>query len=207
MDRLKRIEEYKTAQAQEEAATADVNKYEKLLGGALARKADAEHKRQAARADLGTFGPDEDLYKLIKSYEGFVDHPYNDSANNATIGYGHLIHLGPVTADDRTQWGTITETEAARLLSVDLQPRLDVVNKYVKVKLTRNQFNALVSLVYNIGEGNFSTSSVVKNLNAGKIKEAADAFLLWNKETKNGKLVVSEGLTNRRKAERTLFLK
>ena len=70
------------------------------------------------------------------------------------------------------------------------------------VELTQGQFDALVSFAYNVGSRALSTSTLLKKLNAGDIKGAADEFLRWNKS--GGK--VMPGLTNRRKAERALFL-
>jgi hypothetical protein len=72
----------------------------------------------------------------------------------------------------------------------------------VKVPLTQNQFDALVSLVYNIGQTAFSNSTLLKKLNAKDYQGAADQFLRWNKG--GGK--VMKGLVRRREAERALFL-
>src|SRR5690606_8536313 len=83
----------------------------------------------------------------------------------------------------------------------------NAVNAALKgVKFNQNQFDAMVSLSFNIGAGGFKNSSVVRRLKAGDVDGAADAFLLWNKGTVNGKKVAINGLTNRRKAERALFL-
>ena len=70
------------------------------------------------------------------------------------------------------------------------------------VPLTQNQFDALVSLTYNIGSGAFNNSTLLK-LNKGDYQGAADQFLVWNKA--DGK--VMKGLVRRREAERALFLK
>ena len=77
------------------------------------------------------------------------------------------------------------------------------VNTLVKSKLTQNQFDALVSFVYNVGSGNFSSSTLLVKLNQGKYLEAANEFLKWNRA--GGKPL--SGLTRRRAAERELFLK
>ncbi len=71
----------------------------------------------------------------------------------------------------------------------------------LKVSVTQNQYDALVSLAYNIGTRALSTSTLMKKLNAGDVKGAADAFLSWNRS--GGKVMA--GLTNRRKAEREVF--
>ena len=75
------------------------------------------------------------------------------------------------------------------------------MKKYVTVPVNQNQFDALVSLDYNIGVGNFKSSSVVKNLTAGDFAAAAQSFALWNKS--GGQ--VSQGLVNRRNMEIDLF--
>jgi lysozyme len=73
----------------------------------------------------------------------------------------------------------------------------------VTVPLSQNQFDALVSLAYNIGTNAFKTSTLVKYLNALDFKAAADEFLKWNRG--GGK--VMKGLVRRRETERALFLK
>ena len=72
----------------------------------------------------------------------------------------------------------------------------------VKVDLTQNEFDALVSLIYNIGAGNFQKSTLLKVLNQEKYDAAANQFLRWNKAGGN----VLAGLTKRREHERELFL-
>jgi len=71
---------------------------------------------------------------------------------------------------------------------------------------TIHQAAAMLSLAYNIGTSAFSTSTVLKEFNAGNIQAAADAFLLWDKAHVNGQPVVVAGLLNRRKAEEAVFL-
>jgi lysozyme len=77
------------------------------------------------------------------------------------------------------------------------------VNDAVNIPLSQNQFDALVSLAYNIGTNAFKTSTLVKYLNALDYKAAADQFLVWNKAGGS----VLKGLVRRREAERALFLK
>ena len=103
----------------------------------------------------------------------------------------------------------ITEAGAEELLRQDLGWVERVISKYIKVPLTQNQYDSLASLIFNIGEGNFSKSTVLKRLNSKDYKGAADAFLMWNKQKNKstGKLEVLNGLTKRRNEERELFLK
>jgi lysozyme len=93
-----------------------------------------------------------------------------------------------------------------------MSPRLhDGVKRYVKVPVTQNQFDALTSLTYNIGKGKegFGGSTLLKLLNQGDYKGAAEQFHRWNKVTdpKTGEKVESPGLINRRKADYELFIK
>ena len=75
------------------------------------------------------------------------------------------------------------------------------INKVVKVSLNQNQFDSLVSFSYNIGNGNFNSSTLLRWLNQGNYKEASMQLLRWNKS----KGIVLNGLTKRRKAEKALF--
>lgn len=136
----------------------------------------------------------------IAGYEGFVPHAYKPVPGERywTIGYGHY---GPdVKHDD-----VITRKQATELLKRDLKTYEGYVKQYVKVPLSQNEFDALVSLVYNIGGGNFMGSSVLRELNKGKRATAADHFLDWNKGDSPPRVL--PGLDRRRKEERALFLK
>ena len=136
--------------------------------------------------------------KQLVSEEGLRLEPYNDSAGHATVGIGHLIHFGPVTQADVSRFQGFTEAGAIALLAQDLRPREQFVEDAVTVALGQNEFDALVSLVFNIGTGAFAKSTVLRQLNAGARQAAADAFLLW---VKGG-----AGLADRRRRERELFL-
>ncbi len=96
----------------------------------------------------------------------------------------------------------ISQQEADRLLSQDLQRFEAGVERNVKAALTQNQFDALVSFCYNLGVGNLQKSTLLKKLNAGDYKGAGDEFLKWNKA--GGKVLTS--LVRRREAERNMFL-
>ncbi|EFH4790406.1 lysozyme [Escherichia coli] len=136
---------------------------------------------------------------LIKEFEGCKLTAYQDSVGVWTIGYG-WTH--PVDGKPVKRGMTIDQQTADRLLKTGLVGYENDVLKVVRVKLTQGQFDALVSFAYNVGSRALSTSTLLKKLNAGDIKGAADEFLRWNKS--GGK--VMPGLTNRRKAERALFL-
>jgi GH24 family phage-related lysozyme (muramidase) len=140
--------------------------------------------------------------ELIARFEGFVPRPYNDAAGHATIGFGHLLHHGPVTAADRERWGTISRERGLALLSEDAREATLAVDRYVQRSLTQEEFDALVSFVFNVGVGAFGSSTLLRKLNAGDRQGAADELLRWSRA--GGRVL--EGLLSRRRAERALFL-
>lgn len=135
----------------------------------------------------------------IMQREGVVLTAYLDSVKVLTIGVGHTSAAGPPTVKAGMK---ITRAEAEAILSRDLAIFEAAVNAAVKVPLNQNEFDALVSLAFNIGAGAFKKSTLVKRLNAGDRAGAANAFLMWNKA--GGRTL--QGLVNRRKAERLQFL-
>lgn len=151
---------------------------------------------------------------MIAGFEGFPHggRPYNDPVGLATVGYGHLIARRRVTAaDSRALWvhgqqrpGVLTPEEAERLLGTDLAAREAAILRLVKVRLSQHQFDALVSLIFNIGEGGFAQSTVLRRLNAGDYAGAADAFRMWDKAGSPPRSL--PGLTHRRAVERACFL-
>jgi lysozyme len=141
--------------------------------------------------------------KTLVGFEGVSLRPYNDPVGYATIGVGHLLHKSPVTQADKDKYKNFTAADATKLLRADVKTREAAVDDLVKPKLTQNQFDALVSFAFNEGVGALQNSALLKKLNAGDTKGAADEFLKWNKS--NGKVL--PGLVKRREAERALFLK
>ncbi|WP_200780886.1 lysozyme [Klebsiella oxytoca] len=139
---------------------------------------------------------------LIKGFEGCRLTAYPDPGTGGapwTIGYGWTY---PVDGKPIKPGMKIDQATADRLLKTGLVNYENDVLKLVKVKLTQNQFDALVSFAYNVGSRALSTSTLLKKLNAGDIKGTADEFLRWNKA--GGKEM--PGLTRRRKSERDVFL-
>ena len=138
--------------------------------------------------------------ELIKRFEGKELVAYRDTGGVWTIGYGHTSAAGK---PEVVAGLTITDEKAEEILKQDLGQYERAVDHAIEVKMTENQFSAMVSLCYNIGPSAFAKSSVAKHMNAGNLAKAASSFLLWNKD--NGKVL--EGLTRRREAEKKLFEK
>lgn len=134
--------------------------------------------------------------KAIELFEGLRLQAYRDQRGIWTIGYGHT---GAEVVSDLT----ITEAQADELMAQDLHHVEDFISSHVTVRLTQNQFDALVSLVFNIGVGNFGNSTLLKLLNESDYLGAANQFLAWDKT--NGE--ENQGLLSRRILERTTFVR
>lgn len=132
-------------------------------------------------------------YDVIKRFEGFSPSPYRD-AQGWSIGYGHFILPG-----ENLSW--IDQAQADELLRKDAAIAVSAVNQMVKVPLSQNQFDALVSFVYNVGTGAFGSSTLLRLLNAGDYSGAASQFDRWNKSQNQ----VLTALVERRAKERELF--
>ncbi len=140
---------------------------------------------------------------LIKSFEGLCLTAAKCQAGVWMIGYSHT---GTYNGKAVCEGMTITKSAAETLPASDLTGFESAVNSCVTVALNQNQFDALVSLAFNIGKSTLKSSTLLKKLNAGDYAAAAEQFLVWNKITINGVKQESAGLTRRRKAERELFL-
>lgn len=133
---------------------------------------------------------------IIKRFEGFKNSVYLDSARHPTIGYGHLI----TSSDGDLAGRVLSEGEGEALLMADIQIKADIF-PHLCVTLSQNQFDALTSLCFNIGYGNFSKSTVLQKVNAGRIVEAYEYFGHWRRA---GGTVI-DGLMKRRFAELFIF--
>lgn len=168
---------------------------------------------------------------LIKSFESCRLQAYLCPAHRLTIGYGHVLKPKEDAAlfknmstnslnrlvdkcqkyrtinreDQKTL--TINQEQADALLKSDTQKTALYVHYVTKINLSMGQFDALCSLIFNIGEGNYSRSTLLKKLNAGDYLGAADEFTRWAFATVNGQKQLLPGLVKRRAAERALFLK
>lgn len=115
----------------------------------------------------------------IRGREGEILHAYRDTKGIWTIGVGHtgLVFGKPITSGM-----TITKDQSDTLLIGDLRVAETAVNLSLPATgIKQNQFDALVSLTFNIGSGAYKTSTVARNLKAGSIVDAGKAILLWNK--------------------------
>lgn len=137
---------------------------------------------------------------FIQKWEGCRLDAYKDVAGVWTIGYGHTSMAGPPKVVPGLR---ITMAEADAILARDLGRYEAGVSNAVTRVPSQHQFDAMVSLCYNIGEGAFARSSVVRHFNAGDMDKAAASFALFRKS--GGKVV--QGLVNRRAAEAALFRK
>jgi GH24 family phage-related lysozyme (muramidase) len=140
--------------------------------------------------------------KIIEDSEGLRLHSYR-LAGQLLIGYGHAVADLPQPSVSEL---TITRDEAERLLQADVRMCEDAVRHALKVEVTENEFSAMVALCYNVGPGRFSTSSIVRHLNAGERASAANAFMLYVNAKLDDEKVEVPVLAERRARERDLFL-
>ena len=131
---------------------------------------------------------------LVKHFEGLVLEAYKCPAGVWTIGYGHTKDVQPGDS-----W---SEDHADHMLEVEMEEYEKYINDLVTVELNQNQFDAMVSWVYNLGVGNLQSSTLLKVLNAGDYAGVPEQIMRWNKA--GGKVL--EGLTRRRQAEADLFV-
>ena len=134
---------------------------------------------------------------LIKQFEGYSSRAYPDPATGGapwTIGYGTTKGVKPGMI--------ITAEQAEKMLRDDVAKFESGVSSLITAPTTQGQFDAMVSLAYNIGLGNFGKSTLLKKHNARCYTCAADQFRVWNRA--NGK--VMNGLTKRRAAEREVYM-
>lgn len=131
--------------------------------------------------------------QLIKKFEGCELEAYKCSANVWTIGYGRTKNV--------SRGDTCTQEQADKWLEEELPVYGAYVSDAVLVPLDQNEFDALVSWVYNLGPTNLNNSTMLKVLNDNKKNEVPNQMRRWNKA--NGKVL--EGLERRRLAESLLF--
>jgi len=146
------------------------------------------------------------IVEFISSFEGFEAKPYIDIAGHATIGYGATYYQDgrKVTMQD----APITLQCALNLKEFHIEETEKVVRRLVKSNINQNQFDALVSWVYNLGKENLRTSTMLKKINANPNDPSIKAsWVQWNKarDPKTKELKVSNGLTRRRNEEIRIY--
>jgi lysozyme len=173
--------------------------FRKILGGSLTQ-AQVSKINDLLAGFKGEKSVSQNGINLLSSFEGCELAAYLCPAKVWTIGFGTTVYPSGVKVK---KGDACTLEQAKKFKANDLKRFEKTVNDLVKVSLTQNQFDALVSLAYNIGTGAFEKSTLLKKLNAGDYQGAADQFTVWNKG--GGKVL--QGLVNRRAKERELFLK
>lgn len=142
----------------------------------------------------------QDMLDLIKKWEGLELKAYKDAVGIWTIGYGTTASAG-VGITPRAGM-TITEKQAEEYLRRYLEKRMPQTLGWIKVPTTQNQFNAIMSFIYNVGIGAFQNSTLLRKHNAKDFKGASLEFQRWNK----AKGRVLKGLVNRRKDEMDMYI-
>ncbi len=137
--------------------------------------------------------------KLIKAFEGYRARLSTLVSGQMVIGYGHEWVDGEAVHMDKA--------EAEAVLRSDLHEYEALVNEHVYAPLSQSQFDALVSLAYNIGLGKFLNSKVLQALNSGHPLIAAQAFEDWVKARIGSKVYIVDALVRRRAAEKAVFLR
>ena len=134
---------------------------------------------------------------LTENFEGCSLTAYPDPGTGGdpwTAGYGH-------TGDDVCEGTTCTQEQAEQWLMQDVQHAAKAVNDLVQIDLTQEEFDALVDFTFNLGVGNFRSSTLLRKLNAGDIDGAAAEFDKWDRA--GGRVMA--GILRRRQAETNLF--
>jgi lysozyme len=149
----------------------------------------------------------EDGIRLIAKHEGFRSKPYLDAVGVPTIGYGNTFYPdnARVTIYDKE----ITQERGRELLRIIISGFERDVLKVMRA-VNQNQFDAVLSFVYNLGMRNFKNSTLLERINNNpNDPNIAFQFSQWNKarDRKTNKLIVLAGLTRRRKEESTLYFK
>jgi lysozyme len=146
--------------------------------------------------------------KLMTELEGKKKYRYLDSRGLLTIGIGHLLSRSELSSgkiwieSSPVKYAEgLSDSQMDALLLQDIKIAQDCVNAYVKVELTQNQFDALVSFCFNIGNGAFRNSTLLRYLNEGKYDQVPMQMRRWiHTDSK-----VCKGLINRREKEIELW--
>lgn len=139
-------------------------------------------------------------YSLIKFFEGLRLRSYMDAKGTWTIGWGH-------TGEDVHPDQIIGMEDALRFLSDDVHwAETQLMKLLIRHPIPQHHFDAMVSWIFNVGVERARKSTLIKFYNFGQDVQASTEFLKWSKVRIQGRPTVFKGLTNRRNAERELFL-
>ncbi len=139
---------------------------------------------------------------FLAQQEGCILRVYRDVSGIPTVGVGHVVLPG-----DHLEVGDeISAQDADNMLAEDVAKCEAAIERYVKPALSQNQFDALVSLAFNIGVSGFESSTVVRVINGSTEMPLDVAWELWDKDVQGGAKVVDPGLLARRKLEVALYL-
>jgi len=136
--------------------------------------------------------------ELVKSFEGLRRRAARLPNGRFVVGYGHIRSA--------REGAEITPEDAESLLRYDLLPIEAAINEWALAPLTQNQFDALVSLAFNIGLSSFRRSDVLRRINEGDMLRAAAALDTWRRVDLEGEPVIVDALVRRRAVEKALFL-
>ncbi|MGK2954203.1 MAG: lysozyme [Solirubrobacterales bacterium] len=155
--------------------------------------------------------------RFIAGFEGFVSCVYADPAGHATIGYGHLLHLGAPTKKDKRKWGCISNARALKLLRRDLRSVEDeVLAKIRGAEVSPLMITALTSFAFNLGAGALDPrhtkgqprgTAIARLVRKGKYRRAGKDMLLYDGIIVGGKRYELEGLQIRRRKEYRLMIR
>jgi len=135
--------------------------------------------------------------KLIKDFEGFSSKIYKDSAGFPTVGHGHLI----LPHEKHLFQNGINMLQAEALLKADLQVAERAVSRLIKIPLSDNQFDSLVSFTFNLGSATLQRSTLRAKVNRAEHDSVPTEFMRW--VYAGGKII--PGLIRRRRAEASLY--
>ena len=149
------------------------------------------------------------LKELLQDWEGLIQSAYADSGGLLTIGIGHLLTKSELMSgkillpSETIYWQNgLTVAQALDLLGHDIYYTDAAVNNLVRVLVSQNQYDALVSFAYNVGIDAFANSTLLRLLNDGQYDQVPAQLRRWNKV--KGKTIT--GLINRREKEIALWL-
>lgn len=155
--------------------------------------------------------------RFVAGFEGFLPCVYADPAGHATIGYGHLIHLGPPTRKDAKRWGCLTRNQALKLLRKDLRAtELEVLARIRGSRINAPMLTALESFAFNLGAGALDRqkhrgsgkfTAIAANVRRGRYDLAGRQMLLYDGAIIHGKRRELPGLVIRRRKEYRMLMR